>query len=121
MDSETKRYIISSFSSTFPYFDLTTVQLNESPLSQLLARNIFLQKNIASLYFNMMSTLPANNEESMEVTMKKIPLSAVLLNPTKALNRALSTSETDAIGNVEDESSTDSEETDNENSEIPNL
>ncbi|XP_053143537.1 NADP-dependent oxidoreductase domain-containing protein 1 [Hemicordylus capensis] len=91
---------------TFPWFDLTTVQLKESPLSQLLATDTSFRDNIASVYCNMMAVPPTNNDESMTATSKKISLSAVLLNPAKALNVGIDGT---YKGNVDDAHSSDSE------------
>ncbi|XP_060117987.1 NADP-dependent oxidoreductase domain-containing protein 1 [Heteronotia binoei] len=95
---------------TFPWFDLTTVQLNESPLNQLLATDASLQENITSFYCNAIATLAAEYEESKASISKKIPLSAVLLHPTT--NQELTASGTDGTcpSNVEDASSSESEE-----------
>ncbi|XP_066468204.1 NADP-dependent oxidoreductase domain-containing protein 1 isoform X2 [Tiliqua scincoides] len=89
---------------TFPWFDLTTVQLKKSPFSQLLATSTLLQDNIALFYYNMMTE---NLGESMPDT-SGIPLSAVLLKPPKALSDGIDGS---YMGDVEQASSTDSEET----------
>ncbi|XP_074852812.1 NADP-dependent oxidoreductase domain-containing protein 1 isoform X2 [Carettochelys insculpta] len=44
-------FLLDYFSySTFPWFDLTTVQLKESPFSQLLARSVLLQNHLTFLY-----------------------------------------------------------------------
>lgn len=72
-------------SSSFPWFDITTVQLKDSPLSQLLETNTSLQETIASSYFNMITALAMKSEDLTTSVTKKIPLSAVLLKPTKSL------------------------------------
>ncbi|XP_042316359.1 NADP-dependent oxidoreductase domain-containing protein 1 [Sceloporus undulatus] len=88
-----------------PWFDLTTVQLRDSPFGQLLATDTTFQDNIASFYCNMTAArFPTNNEGTMAVSLKKTSLSAVLLNPTKSLNWAV-------MSKAEEASSTDSEET----------
>ncbi|XP_029139298.1 NADP-dependent oxidoreductase domain-containing protein 1 [Protobothrops mucrosquamatus] len=70
---------------SFPWFDITTVQLKDSPLSQLLETNSSLQEIIASSYFNMITALAMKSEDLTTSMTKKIPLSAVLLKPTKSL------------------------------------
>ncbi|KAL7992596.1 hypothetical protein Chor_016852, partial [Crotalus horridus] len=70
---------------SFPWFDITTVQLKDSPLSQLLETNTSLQEIIASSYFNMITALAMKSEDLTTSMTKKIPLSAVLLKPTKSL------------------------------------
>ncbi|XP_063149761.1 NADP-dependent oxidoreductase domain-containing protein 1 [Candoia aspera] len=92
---------------SFPWFDITTVQLKDSPLSQLLETNKSLQEKTAAFYCNMVTALPTKSEDFTTSMTKKIPLSAVLLKPTKSLNfqmDGISTSKT------EEASSTDSEE-----------
>ncbi|XP_061468797.1 NADP-dependent oxidoreductase domain-containing protein 1 [Rhineura floridana] len=88
---------------TFPWFDLTTVQLKDSPLSQLLATSTSFQNSIASLYCKMIAALPT--EESMKITLKT-SLSAVLLDPTKTLIHGMDRT---CVSKVEEGSSTDSE------------
>ncbi|XP_025047944.1 NADP-dependent oxidoreductase domain-containing protein 1 [Alligator sinensis] len=58
---------------TFPWFDLTTVQLKETPFGQLLARCVHLQNHLAQLYHasfeahtdSRMSLCPATADPSM--------------------------------------------------------
>ncbi|KAJ6661307.1 hypothetical protein lerEdw1_015444 [Lerista edwardsae] len=90
---------------SFPWFELTTVQLKESPFSQLLATNTTLQDNIALFYYNIMSE---NVGECASDSSPGIPLSAVLLKPPKVLSDG---SEGTYLTDVEKASSTDSEET----------
>ncbi|XP_077179449.1 NADP-dependent oxidoreductase domain-containing protein 1 [Paroedura picta] len=94
----------------FPWFDLTTVQLKESPLNQLLATDASFQNNIALFYCNALALLAADYEENMIVTPKKIPLSAVLLQPTT--NQELTAPGTDGTcpSNAEEASSSESED-----------
>ncbi|XP_026561112.1 NADP-dependent oxidoreductase domain-containing protein 1 [Pseudonaja textilis] len=70
---------------SFPWFDITTVQLKDSPLSQFLETNTSVQEFIASSYFNMITALAKKSEDLTTSMTKKIPLSAVLLKPTKSL------------------------------------
>ncbi|XP_015273827.1 PREDICTED: NADP-dependent oxidoreductase domain-containing protein 1 [Gekko japonicus] len=95
---------------TFPWFDLTAVQLKETPLHQLLATDTSFRNNIASFYCNVIALLAADYEESMVGIPKKIPLSAVLLHPTT--NQELTASGTDGTcpSNAEEASSSDSED-----------
>ncbi|XP_013923562.1 PREDICTED: NADP-dependent oxidoreductase domain-containing protein 1 [Thamnophis sirtalis] len=94
-------------SSSFPWFDITTVQLKDSPLSQLLETNTSLQETIASCYFNMLTALAMKNKDLTTSMTKKTPLSAVLLKPTKSLIFQI-----DEISakKTEEASSTDSED-----------
>nr|XP_020650019.1 NADP-dependent oxidoreductase domain-containing protein 1 isoform X1 [Pogona vitticeps]XP_020650020.1 NADP-dependent oxidoreductase domain-containing protein 1 isoform X1 [Pogona vitticeps] len=86
---ECENFINQAFASTLlpddclPWFDLTTVQLKDSPLSQLLTTDVFFRDNIASFYCNMLTGLPVNNEESVTASSTRANLSAVLLNPIK--------------------------------------
>uniref|UniRef100_G1KTM6 NADP-dependent oxidoreductase domain-containing protein 1 n=1 Tax=Anolis carolinensis TaxID=28377 RepID=G1KTM6_ANOCA len=94
---------------SFPWFDLTTVQLKESPFGHLLATDKFFQDNIASLYCNMLAVrFSKTNEDSMAVPFKKPSLSALLLNPTKSLTWGFAAT---CKSKVVETSSTDSEET----------
>ncbi|KAM6463467.1 NADP-dependent oxidoreductase domain-containing protein 1 [Liasis olivaceus] len=89
---------------SFPWFDITTVQLKDSPFSQLLETNKSLQEIIASSYCNMVTVLPTKTEDFMTSMTKKIPLSAVLLKPTKSLNfqiDRISTSKTEEASNTD--------------------
>ncbi|XP_032069653.1 NADP-dependent oxidoreductase domain-containing protein 1 [Thamnophis elegans] len=92
---------------SFPWFDITTVQLKDSPLSQLLETNTSLQEIIASCYFNMLTALAMKNKDLTTSMTKKTPLSAVLLKPTKSLIFQI-----DEISakKTEEASSTDSED-----------
>nr|XP_056707822.1 NADP-dependent oxidoreductase domain-containing protein 1 [Euleptes europaea] len=94
---------------TFPWFDLTSVQLKVSPLSQLLATSTSFQNSIAALYCNVFALLAADYKES-NGDVSKIPLSAVLLHPTK--NRGLTASSTYGTcpNNTEEASSSESED-----------
>lgn len=85
-------------------FDLTTVQLKESPFCQLLATRTSLQDNIALFY---QKTMTENLGECMPES-PGIPLSAVLLKPPKALSDGPDGS---YLESVERASSTDSEGT----------
>ncbi|KAH0620463.1 hypothetical protein JD844_020962 [Phrynosoma platyrhinos] len=89
-----------------PWFDLTTVQLRDSPFGQLLATDSSFQDNIASFYCNMIAArFPTKNEDSMAVSLKKTSLSAVLLNPAKSLHWTVT-----STSKAEEASSTDSED-----------
>uniref|UniRef100_A0A8C8VEA2 NADP-dependent oxidoreductase domain-containing protein 1 n=1 Tax=Pelusios castaneus TaxID=367368 RepID=A0A8C8VEA2_9SAUR len=44
------QFVLFSLPSTFPWFDLVTVQLKASPFSQFLARSVHLQKHLTLLY-----------------------------------------------------------------------
>ncbi|XP_053881281.1 NADP-dependent oxidoreductase domain-containing protein 1 isoform X1 [Malaclemys terrapin pileata] len=46
---------------TFPWFDLTTVQMKESPFSQLLARSVLLQNHLTFLYCTSFGVLLAKS------------------------------------------------------------
>ncbi|XP_070610239.1 NADP-dependent oxidoreductase domain-containing protein 1 [Erythrolamprus reginae] len=92
---------------SFPWFDITTVQLKDSPLSQLLETNTSLQEIISFCYFNTITALAMKSEELGIPVTKKVPLSAVLLKPTKSLIFHM-----DEISakRMEDTSSSDSED-----------
>ncbi|XP_054828085.1 NADP-dependent oxidoreductase domain-containing protein 1 [Eublepharis macularius] len=95
---------------TFPWFDLTTVQLKESPLNQLLATSTSLQNKVTSLYYNVFALLAAVNKESMSATSKKIPLSAVLLHPTTNQELTMFGTYGTCTSNAEGASSSESED-----------
>lgn len=106
-----KIYRLQSFflSSCFPWFDLTTVQLKDSPLSQLLTTDAFFRDNLALFYCNGLTGLSVNNEESGTAPTARTNLSAVLLNPIKVLNH--STFDGTYTSKAEEPSGTDSEGT----------
>uniref|UniRef100_A0A8C4VGE2 NADP-dependent oxidoreductase domain-containing protein 1 n=1 Tax=Gopherus evgoodei TaxID=1825980 RepID=A0A8C4VGE2_9SAUR len=55
------RFVLFSLPSTFPWFDLTTVQMKESPFSQLLARSVLLQNHLTLLYCTSFGVLLAKS------------------------------------------------------------
>lgn len=103
------RYSLFFSPSTLPWFDLTTVQLKESPLNQLLATDTSFRNKIASFYCNAIHLLAANFEKSMGIP-KKTPLSAVLLHSTTNLEVTASGTNGTCPSNAEGASSSESED-----------
>ncbi|KAJ7345038.1 hypothetical protein JRQ81_000988 [Phrynocephalus forsythii] len=112
---ECENFINQAFASSLlpddclPWFDLTTVQLKDSPFSQLLTTDALFRDNLASFYCNMLTGLPVNNEESITASSTKTNLSAVLINPITALNHR--TFDRICTNKAEEPPSTDSEAT----------